>query len=224
MSDRRPDLSRVLLWAERTLLVVGMSLGVWSLTAALQMRYYAQLPVPQVSAARTLPGDSGSARHAAAPRGEWVARLEVPAVGLSATVLEGSDDRTLARGAGRIEETALPGESGNVGIAGHRDTTFRPLRRVAVGDSVRLTTIDRIYEYRVTSTTIVGPQDVHVLDPTKHPTLTLVTCYPFTYIGNAPKRFIVKAELVDSRGQAGLAGRVGPAGRAQQAGQARQGF
>jgi sortase A len=114
-----------------------------------------------------------------------------------ATVLEGSDDATLRRAAGHIEETPLPGQPGNIGIAGHRDTIFRPLRGVHVGDAVDLTTRDRVYHFRVAATKIVEPDDVHVLNPTSEPTLTLVTCYPFAYIGHAPRRFIVQAQLVN---------------------------
>ena len=110
-------------------------------------------------------------------------------------MLPGTDDRTLDRGAGHIEDTPFPGELGNIGIAGHRDTVFRPLRNVKAGDELTLTTADRIFTYRVSATSIVNPEDVSVLDPTPRQTLTLVTCYPFTYIGAAPKRFIVRAEL-----------------------------
>ena len=115
---------------------------------------------------------------------------------MSATVLEGSDDGTLSRGAGHIEDTPFPGQPGNVGIAGHRDTVFRPLRNIKVGDPMQLTTADRLYRYKISKTVIVGPDDVYVLDPTKEPTLTLVTCYPFDFVGHAPKRFIVQAQLV----------------------------
>ena len=114
-------------------------------------------------------------------------------------MLEGSDDRTLRRGAGHIEDTPLPGQRGNVGIAGHRDTVFRALRGAKAGDALSLTMPDRVYQYRVTRTLIVKPEDVYVLDPTARPTLTLVTCYPFEFIGHAPKRFIVQAELVDEQ-------------------------
>src|SRR5262249_19044404 len=110
--------------------------------------------------------------------------------------LEGSDDGTLRRGAGHIEDTPFPGEAGNIGIAGHRDTIFRQLKRAKPGDALELTTADRIYQYRVTKTLIVNPDDVYVLDRTDRPTLTLVTCYPFEYIGHAPRRFIVQAELI----------------------------
>jgi sortase A len=84
-----------------------------------------------------------------------------------------------------------------MGIAGHRDTVFRPLRRVSVGDPMVLTTSDRVYRYRISKTLIVQPEDVYVLDPTPQPTLTLITCYPFGFVGHAPQRFIVQAELVE---------------------------
>jgi len=125
-----------------------------------------------------------------------VARLQAPTIRLSATVLEGTDDATLNRAAGHIEDTPLPGQAGNAGIAGHRDRHFRPLRNVHVGDPIDVTTDAGVFHYRVSRTLIVGPQDVQVLDPTPRPTLTLVTCYPFEFIGHAPKRFIVQAELV----------------------------
>lgn len=100
---------------------------------------------------------------------------------------------------GHIVDTALPGVSGNIGIAGHRDTTFRPLRHLKVGERLVLTTAERVFDYRISGTKIVTPEDVHVLDPTPRPTLTLVTCYPFTFIGHAPKRFIVQAQLIAAR-------------------------
>jgi len=123
----------------------------------------------------------------------------VPRVDLAATVLEGSDDATLSRAAGHIEDTALPGQRGNAGIAAHRDTIFRPVRNLRIGDVMTVTTADGAYDYRIDQTMIVNPEDVYVLDPTAHATLTLVTCYPFTFIGHAPKRFIVKASLVAER-------------------------
>jgi sortase A len=117
---------------------------------------------------------------------------------MTTTVLEGSDDATLSHGAGHIEDTPFPGQPGNIGIAGHRDTVFRPLRHIKVGDPLHITTADRTYRYRISKTLIVGPDDVYVLDPTDRSTVTLVTCYPFDFIGHAPKRFIVQAELTDA--------------------------
>src|SRR6476659_3029147 len=97
------------------------------------------------------------------------------------------------KAAGRIEDAAFPGEPGNVGIAGHRDTTFRAVRHLQVGGRLRLTTTRGVFDYRIVRTVIVNPRDVQVLDPTDTPTLTLVTCYPFTFVGRAPQRFIVQA-------------------------------
>ena len=192
-------------WVERTLFVAGAALLLWSLLVWMRAEYYARLPIPEPAATGRmleLPGEAvddegGGSRAAAAPgQGTWLARLDAPALRLSATVLEGSDPATLGRAAGHIEQTPLPGEPGNIGIAGHRDTVFRPLRNVKAGDELTLTTADRIFTYRVSETSIVNPQDVSVLDPTPRQALTLVTCYPFTYIGAAPKRFIVRAELI----------------------------
>jgi sortase A len=94
---------------------------------------------------------------------------------------------------GHIPGTALPGEDGNIGLAAHRDTFFRRLQDIRNDDEIRLTTSDGVYAYRVERTSVVKPKDIWVLNPTRHPALTLVTCYPFTYIGNAPERFIVRA-------------------------------
>jgi sortase A len=195
---------RFLTIVERALLAVGIVLGSWCAAVLLQARYTAALPpppAPSASAAATLPGDASPAPtsppHASVDRGSWIARLEAPSVHLSATVLEGSDDDTLARAAGHIEDTALPGQPGNLAIAGHRDTIFRPVRKLRVGDPLIVRTRDRVYRYRVTRLFVVKPEDVYVLDPTRQPTLTLVTCYPFEFIGHAPKRFIVRAEMVN---------------------------
>jgi sortase A len=166
-----------------------------------------------------LPGDSSDLKAAApAPAaGTMLGRLEAPSVKLSTAVLEGSDDATLSRGSGHIEDTPFPGQPGNVGIAGHRDTTFRALRNIHLGDALEFKTPDRVYRYRISKTMIVGPDDVYVLDPTEKPALTLVTCYPFEFVGHAPRRFIVRADLVGDEpmaGQAGTAGRPGEAGPA----------
>jgi sortase A len=123
-----------------------------------------------------------------------LARLDVPDAGLSVMVLEGTDAWTLNRAVGRIEGTARPGEDGNIGIAGHRDGFFRGLRHLEIGDPLMLTTLDGVAHYEVVELTVVSPIDVEVLEPTSEPTLTLVTCYPFYYVGDAPERFIVRAQ------------------------------
>ena len=125
-------------------------------------------------------------------------RLEIPTLGVSTIVREGEDARTLQLAIGHIAGTALPGTAGNMGLAAHRDTFFRRLREINVGDVIRLVAVEGTYTYVVEGTQIVDPDDLWVLDPTDEPSLTLVTCYPFTYIGSAPERFIVRARLARS--------------------------
>ena len=127
-----------------------------------------------------------------------LAVIRIPNLDIEAAVLPDSSDWALNRGVGWIEGTALPGQPGNVGIAGHRDGFFRGLKDVAQGDPIQLELPGRVEQYRVASVTIVKPEDVSVLDPTPEPSITLVTCYPFYFIGSAPERFIVKATRVAS--------------------------
>ena len=130
--------------------------------------------------------------------GSIVGRIEIPRIGLKTMILEGVSPRTLALAVGHVPDTALPGNLGNVGLAGHRDTFFRALRGVQPGDAIVLTTLSGSYEYRVKSYEVVTPDDTGVLANSAEPELTLVTCYPFHFLGPAPERFIVHA--VRSRG------------------------
>jgi sortase A len=125
--------------------------------------------------------------------GSLFGRIAIPRLDVSTVVLEGVDTSTLRRGAGHIPETAQPGARGNVGIAAHRDSFFRALKDIRKNDIVRLETLEGTFNYRVDWTRIVTPDDVAVLGDTPDPELTLVTCYPFYYVGSAPKRFIVRA-------------------------------
>ena len=175
-------------WLEASLFAAAVGLGGWCLATLLEARFTESLAPVHVT--------SGPKRTAPAT-GTVLGKLELPSVRLSTTVLEGSDDGTLSRGAGHLEDTPLPGDDGNVGIAGHRDTVFRRLKNVRAGDPLNLTTADHVFRYRVVRSLIVDPDDVEVLDPTPGPTLTLVTCYPFEYIGHAPRRFVVQAKLAD---------------------------
>lgn len=137
-----------------------------------------------------------SAPRRVAPR-ELIGRIIIPRLGVQGIVKEGVDDKTLRRAVGHVPGTALPGEDGNVGLAAHRDTFFRGLKDVRKNDRIRIETSDGDYEYQVDSIRIVRPNDVEVLASTRdHRALTLVTCYPFYYVGNAPKRFIVRATQV----------------------------
>jgi sortase A len=125
--------------------------------------------------------------------GSLFGRISIPRLDVSTIVLEGVDAATLRRGAGHIPETAISGDRGNVGIAAHRDSFFRALKDVRKNDIVRLETLEGTYRYRVDWTRIVTPDETAVLDDTADPELTLVTCYPFYYVGSAPNRFIVRA-------------------------------
>jgi LPXTG-site transpeptidase (sortase) family protein len=129
--------------------------------------------------------------------GSLLGQIEIPRIGLSSIILEGTEASTLRRAVGHIRGTALPGQPGNLCIAGHRDTFFRPLRRVAAGDDIIVETATGRVTYRVLSTRIVDPEDVEVLDNTPADAVTLVTCYPFHFIGTAPKRFVVRAVRIE---------------------------
>jgi len=126
-----------------------------------------------------------------------LAVLRIPKIRLEVAVLPGTDDRTLDRGAGHIEDTAHPGAPGNSGIAGHRDGFFRGLKDIGAGDLIELDTLAEKQVFRVERTWVVEPEDVSVLDPTPASSITLVTCYPFYFIGSAPQRFIVRAVRVN---------------------------
>ena len=155
-------------------------------------------PTPKQS-----PG-SGPVQTPPAPR-SVIGRLAIPRLKLAVMVREGADEGTLSKAVGHIPGTALPGADGNVGLAGHRDTFFRALRNIRRDDTIELETTSGTYRYQVSSTRIVTPRDVSVLRPSGEPTLTLVTCYPFYYVGSAPKRFIVHATEVATVANAGKA-------------------
>ncbi len=133
-----------------------------------------------------------------------MAVLRIPKIGLEVAVLEGTDDLTLNRAVGHIEDTARPGEGGNVGIAGHRDGFFRGLKDIVKGDTLELETVHGTETYRVDDIWIVQPEDIQVLDPTREPAITLVACYPFYFVGHAPQRYIVRAVRQDAASETPL--------------------
>ncbi len=208
--------SHLLRWLERALLLAAViCLGIWAWSwldaAYFQYRENKVLdealnaPSPPTPAAET---DSlGSFQPSPTPAAETqpkpsledgllLGRIEIPRVGVSAIVLEGADDKTLRRGVGHIPETSLPG-IGNVGLAAHRDSFFRGLKDIRKNDIIRLQTLEGTFRYRVEWTQIVLPEDTQVLADDGTSELTLVTCYPFHYVGSAPKRFIVRAKQTD---------------------------
>jgi sortase A len=126
--------------------------------------------------------------------GDVVGKLEVPRIGIAVMVLQGIENDTLIVGAGHVPGTPLPGADANVVIAAHRDTFFRRLEKIKPGDRIHFATAHRMYEYVVDSMEIVDPEDTRVLESRARPELTLITCYPFYFVGAAPKRFIVHAQ------------------------------
>jgi sortase A len=145
------------------------------------------------------PAPQATAPHAAPPpihRGDVIAELLIPRLRLSVMVFEGDDAGILKLGAGHIPGTGLPSRGGNIAIAAHRDTFFRPLRLIRPSDVISLKTPTGTTRFAVHDVEIVSPSDVQVLTPATGRDLTLVTCYPFYYIGSAPQRFIVHASLI----------------------------
>jgi len=212
-------------WLERALLLVAvLCIGVWAwawldsaytqyrdnqiLDEALNTPQAAAPPAAGSSAAETDSLGSFHQASAAEPPkpvepGALVGRIEIPRLGVSAIVLEGVDSKTLRRGVGHIPETPLPGSGGNVGLAAHRDSFFRGLKDIRKNDIIQVRTLEGDFRYRVEWTQIVKPEDTEVLDDGPVPALTLVTCYPFYYVGSAPKRFIVHANRVAEGAQQG---------------------
>lgn len=136
---------------------------------------------------KTIPGREGAA----------LGRIEISRIGLSAMIMEGIDDKTLRRAVGHFPGTELPGHQGNFVIAGHRDTFFRPLRKIRLDDEITLTTLHGSYRYRVDSTRVTQPEDISALDNSDDASMmTLVTCFPFEFVGHAPQRFVVRAHRI----------------------------
>jgi sortase A len=188
-------------WLERTLLTIGVILLGYYAYVSTEARLYqafeqreldailAGAPPPRLEPGRVAP----VARRLPPASGSAIGRIEIPRLGVSTMIRAGSDARTLRLAVGHIPGTALPGETGNIGLAGHRDTFFRRLRDIRADDEIRIVTPEGTFAFRVQRTNIVEPRDTWVLNPTPSPTVTLVTCYPFTYVGSAPQRFIVHA-------------------------------
>ncbi len=147
--------------------------------------------LPRIERSTATPGDDGVHKVAL---GKPIGMLEIPRLGLSSVVIEGDDVAALLLGVGHLADTPLPWRGGNSVLAAHRDTFFRPLAGIRRNDVIKFSTADAEFEYVVKETMIVEPTAVEVLDPTETATLTLITCYPFDYVGPAPSRFIVRAE------------------------------
>ena len=192
--------STSLRWLERALVAVGVAcLGYYGYMSAEARQFqreqaaaYESLLAPAAPVAPAAP----AAPVAPASSAGVLALLDIPRLQISTPVLSGDDAATLDIAVGHLPDTPKPWEPGNSAFAAHRDGLFRPLRNIRVGDEVRLRTLEGDFTYRVRETKIVLPTDLSVLEPDDGPTLTLITCYPFNFVGNAPKRFIVHADRV----------------------------
>jgi len=204
---RKETLRRTLNWAHRALFVCAILLlgycgfalaDSWVFQRRENRDLDRQLRGERVATDSTLPSEPSASRKGvpgAAAHG-LIGRIEIPRLLLSVVVVEGIGRTTLRRVVGHIPGTALPGQPGNVGLAGHRDTLFRPLKDLRVNDEIQFTTPRGDFRYEVESLRIVDPDDTGVLAASGENVLTLVTCYPFYYVGPAPKRWIVRARQV----------------------------
>jgi len=188
---------RAATWIERFLWIAGcLTLGycafIWGRSQYDQAQGRRALENPVASDLRTR-----SVPHVK-PEGTLVGRIDIPKLDLSAVVFEGTSDETLARGVGHLTGSAAPGERGNLVLAGHRDTFFRKLRGIRKGDEVTVIGPEGEFQYQVESTAVVKPEQTEVLKPDGGSILTLITCYPFRFIGNAPERFVVRARKIDT--------------------------
>jgi sortase A len=200
MAKKRRNKAK-LRWLEYALLIAGLvavDYYIWINVESVVYQAYESwkfdrsLSNPAPSTASNTPEPRSGRRHA----DELIGRLEIPRLDIKAIIREGDDDATLRHAVGHISSTAAPGEVGNVALAAHRDTFFRPLRNIRKNDRIIVSTLDGTYEYMVQTTKIVSPSDVSVLKASAAKELTLVTCYPFYYVGSAPRRFVVHATQV----------------------------
>lgn len=188
-------IQKLIRWSQRLLFIIGIVALGYVVFTLLEARLY------QVSAERSLESQIQRAKepHDTQPipalkTGDVLGRMDIPRLGISVAVLQGTSSRMLRRGAGHIESTPLPGETGNSGIAGHRDTFFRGLKDIRKSDEIQFQTAHGLFRYEVDWAKVVEPDDTTVLEPsTIGSTLTLVTCYPFYFVGPAPNRFVVRA-------------------------------
>ena len=186
-------MGRLLRFLERAFMVAGVVLLAAVTGAMIHAKVGSRLALAEFDDAQAAAAHGTAQQNPDAP----IAVVSIAKLSLRVPVFGGTSDIVLNRGAGWIEGTSRPGDtgSGTIGLAGHRDGFFRSVKDIAVGDEIELSTLGATSVYTVDGTEIVTPEDVAVLRPRGVPSLALVTCYPFNYIGNAPKRFIVHATL-----------------------------
>jgi sortase A len=185
---------RVVRWSRRLLFLTGIvALGYVGMTLLDARLYQASAKRSLEAQVQTLGEIHSIPFRPPVKQGDVLGRIDIPRLGMSFAILQGTNSRTLRLGAGHIEGTPLPGDPGNSGIAGHRDTFFRELRNVRQNDEIQLQTATGLLRYEVDWVKVVSPDDVSVLAPSTNSALTLVTCYPFYFLGSASQRFIVHA-------------------------------
>jgi sortase A len=216
----RKDHDQLRIWIERLLLVLGFALLVIYGAARLDSFFSSRTALNKFSAIAALStSTSDDVAEAVSPSrvdfslwdghreqayegnpnklsGAPLAVLRIAKIGLEVPLLDGTDGLTLNHAVGRISGTARPGEPGNIGIAGHRDGFFRGLKDIGIGDTIDLKAPQGTTTYAVDDVNIVSPNDVSVLGPRPAPSLTLITCYPFYFIGSAPQRYVVHASRI----------------------------
>src|SRR3954454_6005463 len=185
---------------QQVTLIAGLCLVLWPCYVMAESRWVQYVGAMQLAAAtreqrETIvpPKPSGSSSRTSLQRGRVLGQFEVPRLKLSYVLLEGTDNRTLDKSIGHVEGTGLPGESGNISIAGHRNTHFRKLEWIRRGDEIVVTSPSGQYRYRVEWMRLFRPDDIGVLDAAHGPAVTLITCFPFEYVGSAPLRYIIRA-------------------------------
>ena len=203
MRGSRTD--RIVRWIECGLVIVGATCLLWVGTTSLsaivyQVEHSGSLERRDDSFLRAESDRAAHGVETPVEASDSIGRLEIPRIGLSVLVAEGDDDNTLKVAVGHLPDTPLPWQEGNTALAGHRDTFFRPLRRIQTGDEIRFATRHGTFRYRVMRHTVVEPDELWVLNASPAAALTLITCYPFDYVGPAPRRFVVHAERMANAG------------------------
>lgn len=193
-ANQHRSLARALRWVSGVMLLAGVVALAYVAYVLVSARYFQATEAAKFDAVAIQPKLHPAARIYA--HGSVIGMIEIPGVGINAVVVQGDSNDVLRHAVGHVPGTPFPGQSGNIALAGHRDTIFRPLRKIGTGDLIALKTDTGMFRYRVTSTKVVPPNDVGVLKSRGRNEITLVTCYPFYYVGHAPDRFIVRAEQV----------------------------
>ncbi len=183
----------------RALIAAGALAIAWATFQVVSASWYQRQTQAALESLRLAPATESRPTPETLGVGEPIGTLEITRLGLTGVVVEGDEDAVLDRAIGHLPDTPLPWREGNSALAAHRDAIFRPLKGVRLGDILRLKTPHGDFDYQVRETLIVKPDDVWVLDPTPVTTLTLISCWPFNYIGHAPERFIVRAERIPTR-------------------------